>query len=570
MALLEVKNLSFTYPRQPKDTTEPKPALSDVSLEIRKGEFMVLCGASGCGKSTLLRLLKRELAPEGEKSGEIIFCGREQSTLSEREAACEIGYVLQNPENQIVTDKVWHELAFGLENMGVPTPVIRRRVAEMACFFGIDDWFRKKTTELSGGQKQLLNLASILSMQPKLLILDEPTSQLDPIAASDFIHTLSKINKELGLTILLTEHRLEEVFPLADRVAVMDQGKLLFVESPRQAGHELKKFDPNHRMLLGLPSAVRIYQGLDAEDVTCPLTVRDGRNFIEENYNNTITRLEREPEKKEEKDRPIAMRMKDICFRYEKEEPDVLDHVALTLYEGEVVSLLGGNGAGKTTLLSVISGTNRPYYGKIEVFGKRLQKYRGKELYIRKLASLPQNPQTVFLKMTVREDYEELAKVLGCKKSELEDKIQAVAQQLEITHLLDRHPYDLSGGEQQRAAIGKVLLLEPRLLLLDEPTKGIDAWSKRQLGNLLKDLRGQGITLLMVTHDVEFAAEVSDRCGLFFDHEITSVDTPEEFFCNNNYYTTAANRISRQQYENAITCEEVIELCRQNGRKSIR
>ena len=570
MALLEVKNLSFTYPRQPKDTTEPKPALSDVSLEIRKGEFMVLCGASGCGKSTLLRLLKRELAPEGEKSGEIIFCGKEQSTLSEREAACEIGYVLQNPENQIVTDKVWHELAFGLENMGVPTPVIRRRVAEMACFFGIDDWFRKKTTELSGGQKQLLNLASILSMQPKLLILDEPTSQLDPIAASDFIHTLSKINKELGLTILLTEHRLEEVFPLADRVAVMDQGKLLFVESPRQAGHELKKFDPNHRMLLGLPSAVRIYQGLDAEDVTCPLTVRDGRNFIEENYNNTITRLEREPEKKEEKDRPIAMRMKDICFRYEKEEPDVLDHVALTLYEGEVVSLLGGNGAGKTTLLSVISGTNRPYYGKIEVFGKRLQKYRGKELYIRKLASLPQNPQTVFPKMTVREDYEELAKVLGCKKSELEDKIQAVAQQLEITHLLDRHPYDLSGGEQQRAAIGKVLLLEPRLLLLDEPTKGIDAWSKRQLGNLLKDLRGQGITVLMVTHDVEFAAEVSDRCGLFFDHEITSVDTPEEFFCNNNYYTTAANRISRQQYENAITCEEVIELCRRNGRKSIR
>ncbi|WP_455953508.1 ABC transporter ATP-binding protein [Blautia sp.] len=570
MALLEVKNLSFTYPRQPKDTTEPKPALSGVSLDIRRGEFMVLCGASGCGKSTLLRLLKRELAPEGEKSGEIIFCGKEQSTLSEREAACEIGYVLQNPENQIVTDKVWHELAFGLENMGVPTPVIRRRVAEMACFFGIDDWFRKKTTELSGGQKQLLNLASILSMQPKLLILDEPTSQLDPIAASDFIHTLSKINKELGLTILLTEHRLEEVFPLADRVAVMDQGKLLFVESPRQAGHELKKFDPNHRMLLGLPSAVRIYQGLDAEDVTCPLTVRDGRNFIEENYNNTITRLEREPEKKEEKDRPIAMRMKDICFRYEKEEPDVLDHVALTLYEGEVVSLLGGNGAGKTTLLSVISGTNRPYYGKIEVFGKRLQKYRGKELYIRKLASLPQNPQTVFLKMTVREDYEELAKVLGCKKSELEDKIQAVAQQLEITHLLERHPYDLSGGEQQRAAIGKVLLLEPRLLLLDEPTKGIDAWSKRQLGNLLKDLRGQGITLLMVTHDVEFAAEVSDRCGLFFDHEITSVDTPEEFFCNNNYYTTAANRISRQQYENAITCEEVIELCRQNGRKSIR
>ena len=559
MALLEVKNLSFTYPRQPKDTTEPKPALSGVSLDIRRGEFMVLCGASGCGKSTLLRLLKRELAPEGEKSGEIIFCGKEQSTLSEREAACEIGYVLQNPENQIVTDKVWHELAFGLENMGVPTPVIRRRVAEMACFFGIDDWFRKKTTELSGGQKQLLNLASILSMQPKLLILDEPTSQLDPIAASDFIHTLSKINKELGLTILLTEHRLEEVFPLADRVAVMDQGKLLFVESPRQAGHELKKFDPNHRMLLGLPSAVRIYQGLDAEDVTCPLTVRDGRNFIEENYNNTITRLEREPEKKEEKDRPIAMRMKDICFRYEKEEPDVLDHVALTLYEGEVVSLLGGNGAGKTTLLSVISGTNRPYYGKIEVFGKRLQKYRGKELYIRKLASLPQNPQTVFLKMTVREDYEELAKVLGCKKSELEDKIQAVAQQLEITHLLERHPYDLSGGEQQRLALAKVLLLRPKILLMDEPTKGMDAEYKEELGEILKKLQQHGITIFMISHDVEFVAEYADRVGLFFEGNIVTNKETREFFAGNSFYTTAANRMARQFFPEAVTGRDVVK-----------
>lgn len=566
MELLKVEDLTFTYPRQKKDIDEAAPALEHVSFEIQEGEFIVVCGESGCGKTTLLKLLKRELAPFGEKSGKIWFRGVEQNSLTDREAACEIGYVLQNPENQTVTDKVWHELAFGLENMGVPTPVIRRRVAEMACFFGIDDWFRKKTTELSGGQKQLLNLASIMAMQPKLLILDEPTSQLDPIAASDFINTLVKINKDLGLTILMTEHRLEEVFPVADRVFVMDKGKILLMEPPREAGRDLKQINANHKMLLGLPSALRIYHGLDAPEAECPLTVRDGRNFLEENYENRICRLERKKTESEgtKKDRPIAMRMKDICFRYEKDLPDVLESVALTVYEGEIISLLGGNGAGKTTLLNVVSGANKPYRGKLEIFGKRIQKYSGKELYVGKLASLPQNPQTVFIKMTVREDYQEIQKVMGYSQEEMEQKISEIAELLGISHLLNRHPYDLSGGEQQKAALGKVLLLQPRLLLLDEPTKGIDAWSKHQLQLLLKDLKRQGIAILMVTHDVEFAAGVSDRCGLFFDHEITSLDTPEEFFCNNNYYTTAANRISRQRYENAVTCEEVIELCRQN------
>ena len=566
MELLKVEDLTFTYPRQKKDIDEAAPALEHVSFEIQEGEFIVVCGESGCGKTTLLKLLKRELAPFGEKSGKIWFRGVEQNSLTDREAACEIGYVLQNPENQTVTDKVWHELAFGLENMGVPTPVIRRRVAEMACFFGIDDWFRKKTTELSGGQKQLLNLASIMAMKPKLLILDEPTSQLDPIAASDFINTLVKINKDLGLTILMTEHRLEEVFPVADRVFVMDKGKILLMEPPREAGRDLKQINANHKMLLGLPSALRIYHGLDAPEAECPLTVRDGRNFLEENYENKICRLERKKTESEgtKKDRPIAMRMKDICFRYEKDLPDVLESVALTVYEGEIISLLGGNGAGKTTLLNVVSGANKPYRGKLEIFGKRIQKYSGKELYVGKLASLPQNPQTVFIKMTVREDYQEIQKVMGYSQEEMEQKISEIADLLGISHLLNRHPYDLSGGEQQKAALGKVLLLQPRLLLLDEPTKGIDAWSKHQLQLLLKDLKRQGIAILMVTHDVEFAAGVSDRCGLFFDHEITSLDTPEEFFCNNNYYTTAANRISRQRYENAVTCEEVIELCRQN------
>ena len=438
MELLKVENLTFTYPKQNPDAAEPEPTLQNVSFQVQEGAFVVVCGESGCGKTTLLKLLKRELAPAGERSGNIWFHGVEQAALTEREAACEIGFVLQNPENQTVTDKVWHELAFGLENMGVPTPVIRRRVAEMACFFGIDDWFRKKTTELSGGQKQLLNLAAVMVMQPKLLILDEPTSQLDPIAASDFINTLRKINKELGLTIIMTEHRLEDVFPVADQALIMDQGRVLLMEPPRQAGKDLKKLNSDHKMLVGMPSALRIYHGLDVEEEECPLTVRDGRMFLEKNYRNEIRHFERQNETVSE-DAPFVMRMKDICFRYAKDLPDVLEGVALSVRQGEIISLLGGNGAGKTTLLKIISGTCKPYRGKIEVFGKRLQKYSGKELYVNKLAFLPQNPQTVFLKMTVREDYAEVRKTMGYSKEQMAQKTEEIAATLHIEHLLDRH-----------------------------------------------------------------------------------------------------------------------------------
>ena len=567
MELLSVKGLTFTYPRQPSVTEEPLPALSDVSFSIEQGEFIVLCGESGCGKTTLLRLLKRELAPHGEKSGEVRFMGKLQEDLTDQESACDIGYVLQNPESQTVTDKVWHELAFGLENMGIATSEIHRRVAEMACFFGIDEWFDKKTTDLSGGQKQLLNLASILVMRPKLLILDEPTSQLDPIAASEFIGTLGKINKELGLTILMTEHRLEDVFPIADRVFLMEGGRLLLTEPPAQAGHTMHHTGIAKKMLLGLPSAMRIYQSLDADDLDCPLSIRDGRKFLRDNYKNEIPSIPEEtvPEPENKKERQ-AMRMKGICFRYERELPDVLVNVHMTLHKGEILSLLGGNGAGKTTLLHVIAGLLKPYKGKIEILGKRIDKYKDRELYVGNVALLPQNPQSVFIKMTVRDDYRELRHVMGYKKDEMEAVIDEMAEKLGIAHLMDRHPYDLSGGEQQKAAFGKILLQKPQILLLDEPTKGIDAWSKHQFAEILQELKSRDIAIMIVTHDVEFAAEVSDVCGMFFNHEITSLDTPRNFYSSNNFYTTAANRISRDFFERAVTCDDVVELCKMNGR----
>mgnify|MGYP000709489313 CR=1 FL=1 len=574
MAHFEIKDLSFYYPTEKK-----KPSLSHINLKIERGQYVTVCGKSGSGKTTLLRHLKSVLAPHGKTEGEIFFEGKPLKDADLRTQSSRIGYVMQNPDNQIVTDKVWHELAFGLESLGMDQKTIRLRVAEMASYFGIQGWFHKNVTELSGGQKQLLNLASIMAMQPSILILDEPTSQLDPIAATDFLNTVRKINRELRTTIIITEHRLEDIFYASDKVVVVEDGKIIADDEPRKIGDFLK--NGNNDMFAAMPTPVQIYYGVkkfqeeknlkpEKETIKCPLTVREGGDWLSHMFEEktpAVTRIEEKITTDPDEVKDPAVLVKEVWFRYEKDTPDVLKGITFQVPQNSLFAIVGGNGAGKSTTLKAISNICKPYRGKVLIQGKPVKKYKSGELFDHLLAMLPQDPQSLFVKKTVREDLEEM---LRGKDEEKKSRIEKVAETCHISHLLEHHPYDLSGGEQQRAAIGKVLLLEPRLLLLDEPTKGIDAWSKRQLGNLLKDLRGQGITVLMATHDVEFAAEVSDRCGLFFDHEITSVDTPEEFFCNNNYYTTAANRISRQQYENAITCEEVIELCRQNGRKSIR
>lgn len=557
MEILRVENLSFKYP-----ATQSK-ALDGISFSVNSGEFIVLCGQSGCGKTTLLKMLKKELSPAGEKTGNVFYNGVLQQEFESAASASEIGYVFQNPENQIVTDKVWHELAFGLENMGIESDVIRRRVGEMASFFGIEAWFRKRTDELSGGQKQLLNLASVTVMQPKILILDEPTGQLDPIAASDFISTLHRLNRELGLTVILAEHRLEDVLPISDRVLLMEKGKILLFDKPENIADGLSAINENHPMLLSLPSATRIFSSLDI-DGKCPLTVKDGRKLLEANFAVTGENDFKDSYSHSDK---AAVEIKDVWFRYEKNSPDVLRKANLTVYEGEIFSVLGGNGAGKTTALNVISNLNKPYRGSVYVCGKAVRAYKGNSLYYHALAYLPQDPQTVFIEDTVYGDLSGILQSMGMNESEIKNKIEAVSSKLNISHLLNKHPYDLSGGEQQKCAIAKMLLLEPRVLLLDEPTKGLDAHSKLLLSEILSKLKKDGITVLLVTHDIEFAAEISDRCALFFDGEILSADVPEKFFSENNFYTTAANRMARSIWKNAVTCKQVIAECKKGKRK---
>lgn len=537
MDTFAIHDLTFFYPGQ------AVPALDRLDLTVRSGEFWVLCGPSGCGKSTLLRQLKTVLAPHGHRLGEIRFEGVPLDELDQREQAARIGFVLQSPENQLVTDKVWHELAFGLESLGYDTPTIRRRVAEMASFFGIQTWFYKNVAELSGGQKQLLNLASVMAMQPSVLILDEPTSQLDPIAAADFLATLGKINRELGTTILLTEHRLEEAFPLAGRVAVLDRGRLLCTGTPSQVGAALK--DAGHAMFQAMPAPMRIWAAV-GDSSPCPVTVREGRDWLGRFA--SAHPLGALPEERRHAYPPeAAITARDLWFKYEKDLPDVVKGLSLTVRRGEFLALLGGNGTGKTTSLKLLSGLLKPCRGELETVGR--------------LGVLPQNPQALFVKKTVREDLFELLKGRPLSRAAQEEQVARSVTLCRLEELLDRHPYDLSGGEQQRAALAKILLLEPDVLLLDEPTKGLDAGFKQTLAEILQRLLRRGVAVLMVSHDIEFCARYAHRCALFFDGTIVTEGPPRAFFSGNSFYTTAANRMARARLPGAVTAEEVIAAC---------
>ena len=636
MAHFEIKNLSFSYP-----TTGGRKALDDINLTIGRGQYVTFCGRSGCGKTTLLRQLKSALTPHGKRTGEILFDGTPIGDVGLREQSARIGYVMQDPDNQIVTDKVWHELAFGLESLGVDQKTIRLRVAEMASYFGIQGWFHKTVTELSGGQKQLLNLASIMAMQPDVLILDEPTSQLDPIAASDFLNTVRKINRELRTTVLITEHRLEDIFHASDLVVVMEDGKVLTADGPRQVGAFLKEKDSP--IFAAMPSPVQIYfavmntngdilkkqsekdeaskkgveekgtskaaQGGQISDrlsttenheaVTtvqnlsieknvkmdsgmgrvseklaenagmtcadgCPLTVREGAAWLDTLF------AEKKPEKTVIEDTDPALSdpedikdpavfVKEAWFRYEKDTPDVLKGVVLRVPRQTLFAVVGGNGTGKSTLLKTICNTCKPYRGKVLIDGRPVGKYKGGELFRHNLALLPQDPKSLFVKKTVREELLEML-----EKGERESRIDEIAALCEITPLLSQHPYDLSGGEQQRAALAKVLLTDPKILLLDEPTKGIDSFFKQQFAAILQKLKERGVTIIMVSHDVEFCAKYADLVSMFFDGSVVTTNTPNQFFSRNSFYTTAANRMSRHVFENAVNNEDVIRLCKEN------
>lgn len=579
MAFLELRDFSFTYPEA------PAPAVRGVSLAVERGEIIAVCGATGSGKSTLLRCLKRELAPVGTRRGEILLDGvpvdrdAVPDAKGERASAAAVGFVAQRPEEQIVTDRVWHELAFGLESIGAESGLIRRRVAETASYFGIADLFDRPTDSLSGGQKQLLNLAAVMTAAPELLILDEPTAQLDPIAASDFLAAVSRLSRDLGLTVVIAEHRLEEVVPMCSRLLVMEEGRAVSCLPPREAAAEAVR--AQSRLLPSMPAAARVFAMLPPVlrvDSPCPLSVSEGRALAGRFANttrslpapksgsgdaeNAINKKDA-PARRGKSAEEYALEFSDVHMRYARDGADVLRGLDLRVRRGEIVFLLGGNGSGKTSALRCAAGLRRFHAGSIRVFGKKIADYANGSLYNECLAMLPQDVQTLFLKPTVREELELCRKQYEKTGGESFDS----ALPLRLAHLADRHPYDLSGGEQQLLGLAKALAAKPRLLLLDEPTKGLDAEAKRRFASLLRELQKRGTTIVAVTHDVELAAACADRCAMMFRGEVVSEGEPREFFGENSFYTTAVSRMTRGIYDGAVTAEDAAELMKLNGLK---
>lgn len=558
MSQLDCRELSFCYPNQ------ESAILEKVSFSLEEGQIAVLCGKSGCGKSTLLRLIKQCHKPFGIQKGEIYFEGQRLEEMSKKCAAGRIGFVGQNPDAQIVTDKVWHELAFGLESLGIDHTQMHRRVAEMAEYFGISDWFDKSTNQLSGGQKQILNLASVMVMQPRLLLLDEPTSQLDPIGAERFLHTLCRLNQDFGVTVFLSEQCLEEVLPIVDRVFLLQDKELIEAKEVRKTGQLF--YEQKSEVFHALPAATRLY-------VECgktgrePIHVAQAVSWLQEK--NVVKQLRMVLERKEdigkksevalstkentEKSPEIVLLAKQISYAYDKKEKPILKDFSIGLRENCISAILGGNGSGKTTALKVLAGIYSPQKGK--------RKAKGRVVY------LPQNPQLMFTEPTVCEELEavfvEQSKQFAkLSEKDIAERIEQMLIFMELMPMQAQHPFDLSGGQQQRLAIAKLLLLEPDILLLDEPTKGLDAAFKRKLGELLKELTQKNKTVVLVSHDMEFCAEYAQYCGLLFQGAMTELETVKEFFGKNYFYAPMVPRIWKRIQEDAgvIKYQQALEL----------
>lgn len=528
MEILSCKNVAFKY----NESTEY--ALSDCTFSVKKGEKVMLCGASGSGKSTLLRLLKREVSPRGELSGEIDLIGRAATELSDRESAEKIGFVMQDPDSQTVCDKVSSELAFGLESFGTLSKEIQSRVGEMAAFFGIEPLYDRDISTLSGGQKQLVSLCSIMVTDPDILLLDEPTAQLDPVAARELLGILDRLNKEMGVTVIIAEHDPEELFDSCDKILYLSKGKTAFFDTPAKAA----KYFAQNDLEGFLPETAKVFSGLCSD---LPLNVRQGRAQLEKLATEDIPQTD---ESTAESTEPYALECKNIWQRYEKDSPDILKGCDLAVRKGECYGLLGSNGGGKSTLLRVICGLCKPYMGAVSLFGKKQKAYKNGSLFREMLAFLPQEPVTMFVKESVREDLLQSAD---------ENAVKKIAERMGIEHLLDRHPWDLSGGEIQKCAFSKILLADPKMIVLDECTKGMDSFAKKALGDVLASLKAEGRTILLVTHDLEFAAENCERCGLLFDGKIAAEDNAVRFFSHNRFYTTAAARLTRGFFSGAVT-----------------
>ena len=605
MALIEFNNFSFAYLNSDGTESQTK-SLDNINLEINFGDFVLLCGPSGCGKTTLLTNLKKELMPAGRRSGEIKFNGTKIQDLDDISSACDIGYLFQNPDSQIVTDTVIQEIAFPLENIGIPTEEIRNRISEIVAFFGINDILHKNVNELSGGQKQLVNLCSLLVLRPEVLLLDEPMSQLDPIASYEFLSIVRRLNEEFSITVIMSEHKADSVFPFIDKAVFLKDGRIEFVDNAHNICSEVidDEIFENY-----LPAVTKIYNSLSTKypslsKLNTPLSIREGRRCLgtihddlikisndDDNSNNlNLDNLSSTSKKynSHEKsgildklsfngNKDALIQMKGIYFAYEKEKL-ILKNIDFDLNKGEFVSLIGGNGVGKSTFLQILVGILKPIKGKVK-YKKGIN-----------LAYVHQNPMIHFSKDNVKEEflesilesnlfamqniefdkerYDSLLKLNneefsnsdilnGLKFKNIDYRFKDLIEFFNIGDLLNKHPYDCSGGEQQKIVILKAILQNSDVLVLDEPTKGLDPISSKALADILNSLRDNGLTILMTSHDLDFVANNCKRCLMLFDKDIQIDDDPKVIFAENNFYTTFTNRMVKEYIPDVVTLDDV-------------
>lgn len=542
MVFLETKNLSFKY-------LDNSFTLSDINFSLDKGDFCLVVGKTGCGKTTLLKLLKKEITPSGELKGLVKIDGFDLKDYD----SSKIVYMFQNPSRQIVSDKVYHEIVFGLEARGLEKGVIETKLAEIVNYLDINDLLEKHTMELSGGEAQLVSLASLLVLDPEVILLDEASSQLDPLTRKKFLEILKRINQDFGITIILVEHNLEDVLEFTDKIIVLDKGKMIYFGLKEEAINFLAS---NKQYFAFLPKTLQISKYLDLGSL---LHLKDVKEALKNKYKNEINfSYEAKVFEKE------IIKAEDLYYRYSKKEKDVLEKLSLTVYDNEILGLVGGNGVGKTTLLKNLAGIRSFYSGKIEIENKNIRKYKGNILYKNLIAYLPQDPLTLFLKRTVGEDLEYYVKSLDLDKALLEKLLV----KFDLKPLLEMSPYDLSGGELQKAAFTKILLSKPKILFLDEPTKGMDFSLREELKEILMDLKAKGATIIIATHDLEFIASVADRVGIMFNGKVLSLTDSHSFFSNSNFYTTVASLASRDLYDKVITVPELVEIAKKNGIKN--
>lgn len=551
MVDFRLKNFSFAFP-------DGKTALSSISLEIPHGQFVVLCGKSGSGKTTLLKALKPELSPRGKSSGSIEIFGVEKSALPRRESAEKIGYVLQNFELQAVTHEVKSELFFGLESLGFSPEKASLRAAETAQLFSLEKLLGKRISELSGGQKQLVNLASICAMNPQVLLLDEPTAQLDPVSAQRLIDIVTTLCREYGVTVIISEHRLEKLIPVADRVLVLENGRLANDSPPEKISAAV--FENNGFIRACLPFPMRLYYSLGFSG-DAPTDIEKGRKWLSSLMKDNEEKAVFQKTPPEEKE--TAVRVKNLYYSYDGKEY-VLKGLNVRVKQGSFFAVLGANSAGKTTFLNLTGGLLKAKKGKIELFSKDINRYSSTELYRGNIAFLPQNCESLFAGPTVLDDLKNALAAEKLSETQQTGLIAEVSGFCKIESLLESHPYDISGGELQRAALAMVLLRKPRLLLLDEPTKGMDSLFKIQLAEKLRSLCSGGVTVIMVSHDTEFCAEYCDECALIFDGRCVFCGDAKDFFSENCFYTTAASKMTRGIFKNAVSESEVLALCKKN------